>query len=142
MSDFGTVMISGLDFYGGFGTNVSQLADYTSEAYKADGLVHRSNGNHTIQISASNLTANISILGTLSRNPDDGVWFEVPLVDSNGNITENLSFTYTPSVPNIPESGPAVNTNEFYTATGQYSWLKAQVTGMSHGIIQYIKLAY
>jgi len=143
MTDFGNVLISGLDYDGGIGTNTTKVSNFISHPVKGAGLVNRSNGQHTIQIIASNLTANVAIEATLNKYPNIGPWIPVELVSGmDGSSVSNLVFDYTPLVPGIQESGKPVVTNKFFTITGQYAWLRANVSNMSHGIIQSIKLSF
>jgi hypothetical protein len=143
MTAFGEVIISGLDYEGGFGTNTSKVPNFISQPVKGDGLVNRSNGQHTVQIITSNLTANVAIEATLNRNPNNAVWIPVQLVSGmDGSSTNNLVFNYLPLVPGIQESGKPIITNKFYTITGKYSWLRANISNISHGRIESIKIAF
>lgn len=138
MTDWGITLISGLDYFGGIiGTNTSKISNFVSKAVQGDGLINRSNGLHTIQIGTSNLTANIQIEATLNKNPENGPWIPVQLDSGmNGNSINQLVYDY------IPNSEKSIKTNDFYTITGNYAWLRANVSNMSNGRIESIKISY
>lgn len=146
MTDFGQTLISGLDYFGGMiGTNTTKISNFVSEPKKGDGLVNRSNGQHTLQIKTSNLTANIQIEATLSKNPECGPWIPVQLINGmTGLITIQLNYNYAPNITtnNTQYCGQSLKTNDFYNITGNYAWLRANISNMSHGRIESIKISY
>jgi hypothetical protein len=143
MSDFGQTLVQGLDYDGGVGVNATNISNFVSKPCKGDGLLHKANGQHILQLIANNLTANIQIEASLSRKPEDGPWIPVQLVSGMDNsISDTLTFEYKLSVPNNQYSGTPVKTNNFYTITGNYAWLRANVSDMKFGRIESIKIAF
>ena len=142
-TDFGEVLVSGLNYNGSIENEPTKQSSYISEPKKGDGLVHRASGQHTIQIHTINFSGNIVIEGTLNRDPWTATWIPVPLTNSMfGNTTTDLGFVYQNPVPGVPYSGKTVQLNNFYIASGQYAWLRANISNISNGIVDSIKLAF
>lgn len=142
MTDWGCVLISGLDYRGMLPLQ-GNIQDWLSEPAKADGLVHRANGNHTLQIHTINLSAVITIEGTLDLDPENGLWLTVPLVNSvTNNTVLSLPFVFVMPVPGVPYSGKTTETNQFFFVQGQYAWLRCRVSNISTGQVDLVKLAY
>jgi hypothetical protein len=141
-TDFGEILISGLSHNAGM-ENQKTITNYVSPPCKGDGLVHRASGQHTIQIHTINANASISIEATLDRDPKSGAWIPIQLTDTEtGEITTQLNYIFNMPVPGVPYSGKTVELNKFYMAVGQYSWLRANVSSITNGIIDYIKLNF
>lgn len=141
MTDFGIVMVSGLDFRGGVG-NESKKPTHISEPVKAAGLSPKAGGFQTMQIQTTNFTGNIVIEASLSRDSSSGPWVSIPLTNTiTGDSDEQLVFHNNLSVVGTPNF-ISNNTNTFYTITGQYAWLRANVSNISDGILSSIKLSY
>ena len=144
-TDFGEVLVSGVSYGSGIGLEncPTKLTSYLSKVVKGDGLVHRASGMHTIQIHTINLNANIVIEGTLDQNPNSGAWLPVPLTNTfTGNTTTTLVYDFVLPVPHIPSSGKTKDTTQFFIASGQYAWLRANISNMSIGIVDSIKLSF
>lgn len=142
MTDWGEVLVSGLDYYGELpwqGNNYN----YLSKPVKGDGLVHRASGYHTIQIHTINFSGTITIEATLSRDPAQGPWLPIPLTNTaTGEVFTSLPFQFVYPVPGVPYSGKTLETNQFFSAVGQYAWLRANITNISAGKCELIKIAY
>ena len=142
-TDFGEVMVSGLNYYGSIENGNTKISQFTSSPVKGDGLVHRASGQHTIQIHTINFTGNIVIEGTLDRNPLTTNWLPVPLTNTMfENTTTDLEFFYQNPVPGVPYSGKTVQLNNFYIASGQYAWIRANISNISNGIVDSIKISF
>jgi hypothetical protein len=144
--DFGSIFVSGLDFTGdksifnngnGFDASTNSVITgntYITQCIMGDGLVHRSNGVHTLFVNATNFTGNIQILATLGVDPANSTYLPVNLVSTiDGFTTNELSFD------NNTGNG---NAKIYFTVTGQYSWLKANISVVQHGILNLLKLAF
>jgi hypothetical protein len=132
-NDFGETLVSGLchrinqrNYNGG---NV-----YISEPVKGDGLVHRSNGQHTLFVRTINFTGNISFEGTLDLNPDCATYVIVPVVNPIDN-TSNVQL-------NFDHRAGTGNSHTFYSLTGQFSWIRANISNIAFGSIDSIKIAF
>jgi len=142
MTDWGEVLISGLSYSGGVG-NVSKTTQYLSQPVKANGLVNRSNGQHTLQVHCINFTGNIQIEATLSKDPTVGPWVVIPLTNTmNNQVTTAINLSFAPEVPELPPSIPTVNFNQFYSIVGQYAWIRANVTNILSGSVELVKLGF
>lgn len=142
-TDWGEVLVSGLNFNANVRNDPTKQPFFTSLPVKGDGLIHRASGQHTIQVHTINLTANITIEGTLDTNISGATWIPVPLTNTmTGNTASQLNYQFFIPVPGVPYSGKTVQTNDFFIATGQYSWLRANIANMSCGIVDSIKIAF
>jgi hypothetical protein len=141
MTDFGVTLLSGVDYHGGL-RNERTPSNLISDPVKGAGLEPRAAGHHSIQIETSNFTGNVTIEGTLSKDPKVGPWVSIPLEDGmNGQTVDRLVFVNQKAIVGTPNF-VSNNTNHFYSITGQYAWLRANVTNISDGILQSITLAY
>lgn len=141
MSDFGLVIVSGLDFHGGIG-NESHIPNYISDAVKAAGLSAKAGGFQTMQVQTTNFTGNIKLEASLSKDPNNGPWVSIPIINTlTGDSSTQLTFKNNLSVVGTPNF-TSNNTNAFYTITGQYAWLRANISNISDGILSSIKLSY
>jgi len=142
-TDYGEILVSGLNYYGSIENGNTKIPQFISPPVKGDGLVHKASGQHTIQIHTINFTGNIKIEGTLNRDPKTAVWIPVSLTDSmTGSISNELGFTYNFPVPGVPSTGKTVQLNNFYIATGQYAWLRCNVSNISNGILDLVKISF
>ena len=142
-TDWGAVLVSGIDFSGGLQNNTAN-PNYISAPVKGNGLLNKSNGLHSIQIQTTNFTGNIQIEATLDKNANTAVWIPVNLTDTeSGAVSKSLAFSIPQAVPGNYYSGSiTTQINKFYSIVGQYAWIRANVSVISGGILQSIKLAF
>ena len=140
MTDWGSVLISGLDYHGGL-ENASKPSSVIGPEVRGNGLLRRSNGLHVFQIQTSNFTGNVQIEATLDKDPNVGPWVAIPLYNAiNGQTVTELSFVGP--VPNTSGSDCPIQLNNIYSSVGQYAWLRANVSAISGGILQSIKVNF
>jgi len=140
MTDFGSVLVSGLEYEGGL-ENKTHIKQFTSNPVKGPGL-EKYTGSGTIQIHTINLTGNIQIEATLSKDSNCGPWVIIPLTNTmNSNVSTVLNFVFPNPVPGISSSA-LIQTNNFYSIVGQYAWLRANVWGISTGSVELVKLSF
>ena len=87
----------------------------------------------------------MALFATLDAQLQNANWVQVPFVSTvDGGINEVLFFNTWPY--NTPTEkaymGTSNITNSFYTVTGQFAWIKAQVSNISWGAINSIKIAF
>lgn len=129
LNDWGVILVNGLNHETqDWPTANANL--YISQPVKGAGLIHRSNGVHTIQIWTHKFTGNITFEATLDLNPECATFLPIPITNTvDGNSTTQLSYCNA-------------NVNTFFTATGQYAWIQANISNIQYGLIQTIKLAF
>jgi len=133
MSDFGAVIVSGMGIQ--VSNNSAFGNSFVSEPVKGDGLVRRASGKHTLFIHTINFTGNITIEGTLAGNPNNGPWLPVNLIDTmSENTSTTLSYKFN-------TNNCHTETQEFYNIIGQYSWLRANISNFTYGLLDSIKLS-
>ena len=143
MSDFGETMVSGFSFRGSVEGGNTHVTAFVGDPVVGDGLRHRASGFHTLQVNTINFSGNIAIEATMSRDPLAGPWLPVSLTAlTDGTVYPNLQFVFDCPVPGIPSSGKTVELNNFYSVLGQFTWLRANVSNVSNGIISSIKVAF
>jgi hypothetical protein len=142
-TDWGEVLVSGFSWQGSVESEPIHRSSYISHAVKGDGLVHRASGQHTIQVHTINFNGNIAIEGTLNTDPCVATWIPAPLTNTATGITENiLGYVFVPPVPGVPYSGETIQRNDFYIATGQFAWLRANISNVTLGIVDLVKIAF
>ena len=142
-TDFGAVLVAGLSYKGGIENSPINQTSYMSEPTRGDGLIHRASGQHTIQIHTINANATITIEATMDRDPNSGAWLAIPLTNTlTGEISATQNYVFTPPTPGIANGGKTVELNQFFLASGQYAWLRCNVTNMTNGIIDSVKMAF
>jgi len=130
--NFGQTMVSGLQYYipqRGFPGGQNGSATFMSEPITCDGLVHRSNGVHTIQIKTIAFSGDIQFYATLDADPCSATYVPIYPTPSVANSAATLSFAN-------------ISTNQFFTITGQFSWMKCSVNNIKQGAIEYIRVTY
>lgn len=113
---------------------------YTSEPLQAAGYYGLTEGNHTVDISVSEITGAIELQATLEADPQDFDWFSVSLgsaqltIDTTGLIREN----YTSVISyGTPTSGSTIN-----NFVGNYIWLRVKLTSFTGGTLNKVLLNY
>jgi len=96
----------------------STTESVTGDKYKGDGYYGRSDGFHTVQYTYTGLIGTITIYATLAIDPTDDDWFEV--------------HSYSTS---SVETG-----SKFANFTGNYVWIRANITNWTDGTVDSIKL--
>ena len=95
----------------------STVQSITGEKFKGDGYYGRSDGLHTVQYNFEGLTGTINIQATLAVNPVDADWFTV--------------HSYTAA----QESD-----NKFANFTGNYVWVRANISNWTDGTVNSVQL--
>lgn len=87
---------------------------------KGAGYNNTLGNNHTVSIGLTNFTGRIYIQGTLSSEPQEGDWFNIPLVQGKDHIQYPLD--------RAKPTGENGDSGVFaYSFTGNYVWLRAKV---------------
>lgn len=111
----------------------------TSEKVKGDAYFGTTDGLHTVMIDLAGFLGTIKIQGSLADDPSDTDWFDVQLndgelnVDTTGKVTEIIveSITYF----DIAETSIRV-----YNTTGNFVWLRANISNWTAGTITRIEM--
>jgi hypothetical protein len=100
-------------------TTVDQI-NVVGTKQKGAGYNNTLGNNHTVSISLANFTGRIYIQGTLSRDPQEGDWFNIPVVSGK----DHIQFPLDRALP----KGETGDTGVFaYSFTGNYVWIRAKV---------------
>ena len=110
-----------------------------SEKVKGDAYFGTTDGLHTVMIDLAGFLGTIKIQGSLADDPSDTDWFDVQLndgelnVDTTGKVTEIIveSITYF----DIAETSIRV-----YNTTGNFVWLRANISNWTAGTITRIEM--
>jgi hypothetical protein len=100
-------------------TTVDQL-NVTGPKQRGAGYNNTIGNNHTVSISLDNFTGRIYIQGTLSLNPQEADWFNIPL---NGSIP----YMEYPQDRALPTGQTGDSGVYAYSFSGNYIWLRAKV---------------
>ena len=119
-------------------THSSGTQTLTSEKVKGDAYFGNTDGLHTIMIDLNDFVGSIKIQGSLATTPTDNDWFDVELndgefnVDTTGKITKTVidSITYA----------SAQTSKRGYNTTGNFVWLRANISNWTAGTITKIEM--
>ena len=121
-------------------TNVHSSGTQTlqSEAVKGDGHYSASDGLHTVMVNLAGFIGTIKIQGSLVTTPTETDWFDVDLndgeysVDTTGKVTEVVVNNIVYAVAETSIKG--------YNTTGNFVWLRADISNWTAGTISRIEL--
>jgi hypothetical protein len=114
----------------------------TGEKIKGAGFYGLADGLHTVQIQITGFIGDIAIQGTLSSDPANSDWVNIPLVrqgryrvDTTGLVSAAVSIgpiVYTSATTSIT----------IYNFTGNFVWIRAIVYNWTVGSVNRIILNY
>ncbi len=108
-------------------TGTTALA-YSSNPIKGDGYFGNSDGLHTVQVKLTNFRGSVAIQGTLATSPSETDWFNVRLDDGSGNTISSINLNTATSTVNC------------YNFTGNFVWVRANVSNWTVGTVNLIQI--
>lgn len=107
---------------------------FITQPVMGDGLVHRANGQHTLFAQTTSFTGNIVIEATIGLDPANSTYLPVDIVNTvDGNTYSQITC--------ISGNGNG-NVRSFFTITGQYSWIRANISNIQTGRVELLKVAF
>ena len=109
-----------------------------SEKVKGDAYFGTTDGLHTIMIDLAGFIGTIKIQGSLADDPADTDWFDAELndgefnVDTTGKITKTVIDSITYASAQTSKIG--------YNTTGNFVWLRANISNWTAGTITKIEM--
>lgn len=130
MSDTTTVLTTN--------THSSGTQTLQSDKVKGDGYFGATDGLHTVMVDLAGFIGTIKIQGSLETAPTATDWFDAELndgeysVDTTGKVTEVVvnNLTYASAETSIKS----------YNTTGNFVWLRADISNWTAGTISRIEL--
>ena len=121
-----------------YSSSYTDSATLQSDKVKGDGYYGMSDGLHTIMIDLNGFIGTIKIQGSLAQEPTETDWFMIELdrgavsLDTTGKASALVekSLTYTSAETSIKS----------YNATGNFVWIRADISDWSAGTISRIEL--
>jgi hypothetical protein len=121
-----------------YSSSYTDSATLQSDKVKGDGYYGMSDGLHTIMIDLNGFVGSIKIQGSLAQEPTEADWFMIELdrgavsLDTTGKASAlvETSLTYTSAETSIKS----------YNATGNFVWIRADISDWSAGTISRIEL--
>ena len=121
-----------------YSSSYTDSATLQSDKVKGDGYYGMSDGLHTIMIDLNGFVGTIKIQGSLAQEPTEADWFMIELdrgavsLDTTGKASAlvETSLTYTSAEISIKS----------YNATGNFVWIRADISDWSAGTISRIEL--
>jgi len=116
----------------------SNSATLQSDKAQGDAYFGASDGLHTIAIQLNDFIGTIKIQGSLATDPQETDWFDISLssgatgVDTTGKIADAL-------VTSLPYA-LAETSMKSYNATGNFVWLRVDVSNWTGGTISRIEM--
>lgn len=128
--DFSQFMVSGLQYWESQPGYKMRTPTYTGFPVSGDAFSLRSNGVHTIQIGTFGFSGNVQILATIDNDSDIATYAPIQLTNIlTGDQTNIINYSNT-------------SDKTFYSVIGNYTWLKVSVTDFTHGVIDYVRIAF
>ena len=116
----------------------SNSATLQSDKAQGDAYFGASDGLHTIAIQLNDFIGTIKIQGSLATDPQETDWFDISLssgatgVDTTGKIADAL-------VTSLPYTQIETSMKS-YNATGNFVWLRVDVSNWTGGTISRIEM--
>ena len=109
-----------------------------SEKVKGDAYFGQSDGLHTVVVKLTDFIGTIKLKGSLESTPGDGDFFDIELgtddfsVDTSGLITKQAaeSLVYTVAETSMKP----------YNSTGNFVWLRVDISNWTGGTVNSIEL--
>ena len=119
-------------------THTAGTQTLQSEKVKGDAYVGQTDGLHTIAVDLNDFIGQIVIQGSLETTPGDNDWFDIQL--SDGEFAVDVSGKITSvSVESLVYIN-AETSRKAYNATGNFVWLRANITNWTAGTITSIEM--
>tara|TARA_Y200000002_G_scaffold322025_1_gene282438 strand:- start:796 stop:1194 length:399 start_codon:yes stop_codon:yes gene_type:complete len=109
-----------------------------SEKVKGDAYFGTTDGLHTVMVDLNGFIGTIKIQGSLEDTPSSTDWFDIDL--SDGEFTIDTTGKVTDVVLNNLAYSSAETSTKGYNCTGNFVWLRADVSNWTAGTIQRIQL--
>ena len=128
-----TVTILSTSVHTGNGTQTLQ-----SEKVKGDAYFGQSDGLHTVVVNLNGFIGTVKIQGSLETTPGDNDWFDIELgtddfvVDTSGLVTKQAAESL---IYNVVETSM-----KSYNVTGNFVWLRADISNWQSGTISSIEM--
>ena len=128
-----TVTILSTSVHTGNGTQALQ-----SEKVKGDASFGQSDGLHTIMVNLNDFNGTIKIQGSLETTPSDGDFFDINLSDEE--FTVDVSGLVTKKVLDNLIYNVSETSMKSYNVTGNFVWLRADISNWQSGTISSIEM--
>jgi len=119
-------------------THSSGTQTLQSDKVKGDAYFGQNDGLHTVMVDLNDFIGTIKIQGSLETTPTATDWFDAELsdgeytIDTTGKVTEIIVNNLTYAV--------AETSIKAYNTTGNFVWLRADVSNWTGGTITRIEL--
>lgn len=118
----------------------SNVETITGAKFKGAGYYGMGDGVHTVQVQITNFVGNITMQGTLSADPTNNDWVDIPLERQEGFSVDTTGLVSAASSANAISYSSANTSNKIYNFTGNFVWVRAIVTNWTAGTVNRILL--
>tara|TARA_B100000035_G_scaffold42804_1_gene32038 strand:+ start:2050 stop:2445 length:396 start_codon:yes stop_codon:yes gene_type:complete len=105
---------------------------------KGDAYFGQSDGLHTILVDLNDFIGKVVIQGSLETTPGDNDWFDIDLSDAD--FTVDVSGLVTKRVQDHLTYAVAETSKKNYNVTGNFVWLRANISTWTGGTINRIEM--
>ena len=116
----------------------SNSATLQSDKVKGDAYFGTTDGLHTIMVDLSAFIGTIKIQGSLENDPTATDWFDIDL--SDGEFTIDTTGKVTDVVVDNLAYAVAETSMKAYNCTGNFVWLRADISNWTAGTINRIEM--
>ena len=122
--------------------NTSDNTPYTGEKFKGAGFYGMGDGFHTAQIQVTTFTGSIVLQGSLATDPGDNDWIDIKLtIQGNGYSVDTTGLVSDIGAVDA-YTGTSSTDNKVYNFTGNFVWVRANVTEWTGGHIDRVLLNF
>jgi len=101
--------------------------NFDSDGVKAVGYYQGQGGIQTLGIRTTNFTGTITLQATIDEQWQTANWFDIYAYGDDSTINDGSS---------------AITDHRVFTATGNYVWVRARITGFDSGTINFVNIVY
>ena len=116
----------------------SNSATLVSDKVKGDAYFGATDGLHTVFVDLNDFIGVLKIQGSLETTPGDNDWFDINLLDAD--FTVDVSGLVTQKIQDSLTYTVAETSKRSYNVTGNFVWLRANISSWTGGTINRIEM--
>tara|TARA_B100001287_G_scaffold102232_1_gene85878 strand:- start:810 stop:1205 length:396 start_codon:yes stop_codon:yes gene_type:complete len=116
----------------------SNSATLVSDKVKGDAYFGATDGLHTVMVDLETFIGVLRIQGSLETTPGDNDWFDIDLADAD--FTVDVSGLVTKKIQDSLTYAVAETSKRSYNVSGNFVWLRANISSWTGGTINRIEM--
>ena len=120
--------------------NTAHDTPLVGEKFKGAGFYGLGDGFHTVQVHVTSFTGSIVFQGTLASDPTDIDWVDIQLGQEGALGVDTTGLISQAELSNIIATNQTIQ--KVYNFTGNFVWVRANITSWTAGSINRILLNF